>query len=58
MDHWDATLPDFVYRVNYEKMITNQEEETRSLLNFCELEFEDRTLQFYNTKRAVKTASF
>ena len=57
MDHWDATLPDFVYRVNYEKMITNQEEETRSLLNFCELEFEDRTLQFYNTKRAVKTAS-
>jgi tetratricopeptide (TPR) repeat protein len=57
MDHWDATLPDFVYRVNYEKMITNQEEETRNLLNFCELEFEDRTLQFYNTKRAVKTAS-
>ena len=57
MDHWDEMLPDFVYRVNYEKMITDQEEETRNLLNFCELEFEDRTLQFYNTKRAVKTAS-
>ena len=57
MDHWDAMLPDFIYRVHYEKMITDQEEETRNLLNFCELEFEDRTLQFYNTKRAVKTAS-
>ena len=57
MDHWDETLPGFVYRVNYEQMISNQEEETRKLLNFCNLDFEDQTLEFYNTKRAVKTAS-
>ena len=57
MDHWDETLPGFVYRVNYEQMISDQEEETRKVLNFCDLDFEDQTLEFYNTKRAVKTAS-
>jgi len=57
MDHWDTTLPDFVYRVNYEQLISNQEEETKNLLNFCQLDFEAKTLQFYKTKRAVKTAS-
>jgi len=57
MDHWDETLPGFVYRVNYEQMIFDQEEETRKVLNFCDLDFEDQTLEFYNTKRAVKTAS-
>ena len=57
MDHWDATLPDFVYRVNYEKMITNQEEETRKLLKYCELEWDENCLNFHKNKRAVKTAS-
>jgi|TARA_B110000116_G_C16778765_1_gene557184 tetratricopeptide (TPR) repeat protein len=57
MDHWDKTLPDFVYRVNYEQLISNQEGETKNLLDFCQLDFEKETLQFYNTKRAVKTAS-
>ena len=57
MDHWDETLPGFVYRVNYEQKIPDQEEETRKVLNFCDLDFEDQTLEFYNTKRAVKTAS-
>ena len=57
MDHWDKTLPDFVYRVSYEQLISDQEGETKNLLDFCQLDFEKETLQFYNTKRAVKTAS-
>jgi len=57
MDHWDAVVPDFVHRVNYEDVVSNQEEETKKLLNFCGLEFESETLEFYKTKRAVKTAS-
>jgi len=57
ISHWESVLPKKVYRVKYEELIANQEEETKNLLNFCQLDFEAQTLQFYKTKRAVKTAS-
>ncbi len=57
MDHWDRVLPGKVYRVIYEEIVGNQEEETRRLLDFCNLSFEKNCLKFYETKRPVKTAS-
>ena len=50
-------VPDKVYLVEYEKMIANQEEETKKLLKFCDLSFQENCLKFYENKRAVKTAS-
>ena len=57
MDHWDEVLPGKVHKVAYEDMVQNQEQETRKLLNYCNLPFEEQCLKFYETKRAVKTAS-
>ena len=57
MDHWDEILPGKVHKVVYEDMVQNQEEETRKLLDYCNLPFEEQCLKFYETKRAVKTAS-
>ena len=57
MDHWDKVLPNKVYRLNYEDLVTNQEEETIKLLRYCELEFEQQCIKFYETERAIKTAS-
>ena len=57
MNHWDKVLPGKVYRVVYEDVVSNQEKETRELLDFCNLPFEEDCLRFYETKRAVKTAS-
>ena len=57
MDHWDEILPGKVHKVVYEDMVQNQEEETRKLLDYCNLPFEEECLKFYETKRAVKTAS-
>ena len=57
MDHWDEILPGKVHKVVYEDMVQNQEEETRKLLDHCNLPFEEQCLKFYETKRAVKTAS-
>ena len=57
MDHWDEVLPGKVYRVFYENIVENQEDETKNLLEFCNLPFEENCLRFYETKRAVKTAS-
>jgi len=57
MDHWDKVLPGYVYRVQHEDLLNNQERVTRDLIDFCEVDFESSTLEFYKTKRAVKTAS-
>ena len=57
MDHWEKVLPGKVHRINYEEVVLNQEEETRKLLNFCGLPFEENCLRFYDTKRPIKTAS-
>ena len=57
MAHVDAVLPGRVHRVIYERMVDETEEEIRALLNYCGLEFEPACLSFYETDRAVRTAS-
>jgi len=57
MDFWHQLFPDRIYDMCYEDLTTNQEEETRKLLEYCELEWDDNCLSFHKNKRAVKTAS-
>ena len=57
MSHVDAVLPGRVHRVIYETMVADPEKETRRLLTYCGLPFEDACLRFYENDRAVRTAS-
>ncbi len=57
MDHWDDVLPEKVLRVQYEDVVADTEAQVRRLLDYCELPFEENCLQFYETERAVRTAS-
>jgi tetratricopeptide (TPR) repeat protein len=57
MDHWDAVLPGRVHRVQYEEMVADTEVQIRALLDYCELDFEEQCLKFYETDRAVRTPS-
>ena len=57
MDHWDAVLPGRVHRVQYEEMVVDTEAQIRALLDYCELDFEQQCLRFYETDRAVRTPS-
>ena len=57
MTFWHELFPNKIYDISYESLTTNQEEETRKLLEYCELEWDDNCLNFHNSKRAVKTAS-
>jgi tetratricopeptide (TPR) repeat protein len=57
MAHYDAVLPGRVHRVVYERMVEDPENEIRNLLSYCELPFEPACLKFYETERAVRTAS-
>jgi len=57
MSHWNTILPNFIYNIKYETLISNTESEIRDLLKFCELEWAKDCLSFYNNKRPIKTAS-
>jgi len=58
MEHWKSLFPGKILDLHYENMIENQESESRRLVEYCGLEWEDRCLQFHKTRRSVKTASF
>ncbi len=57
MDYWHEILPGKVLDVQYEEMVADQENQTRRLLEHCGLPWEDNCLRFYETDRAVVTAS-
>jgi tetratricopeptide (TPR) repeat protein len=57
MAHVDGMLPGRVHRVIYERMVDDTEGEIRALLDYCGLPFEPACLSFYETERAVRTAS-
>jgi len=57
MRHWHEVLPGKVLDVHYEKMVSDQEGQTRRLLAHCGLDWEDACLRFYETQRAIRTAS-
>ena len=57
MDHWDAVLPGRILHVQYEDVVNNLETQVRKILEYCELPWEDACLKFFESDRAVNTAS-
>lgn len=57
MRHWDALLPGRIYECNYETMIADQEAESRRLIDFLGLPWDDACLRFYEADRSVTTPS-
>jgi len=57
MDFWQQLYPGKIHKINYEELTTNQEEETRKLLAYCNLDWDENCLNFHANKRAVQTAS-
>jgi tetratricopeptide (TPR) repeat protein len=58
MEYWKQLLPDFIYDISYEKLVENQEFESKKLLDFCNLDWDKNCLTFYRNKRGIVTASF
>jgi hypothetical protein len=57
MDFWHQLFPGKIYDMCYEDLTTNQEEETKKLLQYCELDWDENCLSFHKNKRTVETAS-
>lgn len=57
MAHWREVLPGGLFEIGYEQIIENQENETRKLLEYCGLPWDDACLNFHRAGRRVLTSS-
>lgn len=58
MKHWESVLATPILTLRYEDLVEDQEGNTRKLLEFCGLEWNDACLQFHKSERIVATASY
>lgn len=58
MAHWHKTLSIRILDVSYEALVSDPEREVRTLLEFCDLSWDPRCLEFHKTKRYINTASY
>ena len=54
---WKEYFPDCLLDIEYEKLVTDTKKETKKMLDFCELNWEENCLNFSNNKTPIKTAS-
>lgn len=57
MEHWRRVLPASVLQIDYEAMVSDQEGQSRRLIDWLGLDWDDRCLSFFKTERLVRTAS-
>ena len=57
MDFWHTLFPNKIYDISYENLTSNQEDETKKLLEYCGLDWDEKCLNFHKNKRIVKTTS-
>jgi len=57
MAHWHRVLPGVVHDVRYEDFVADQEGQTRALMAYLGLPWDDKVLSFHETDRPVRTAS-
>lgn len=57
MDFWRALFPGFIYDISYEKVVDDLAGETKKLLQWIGLEWDENCLTYYKTPGMVTTAS-
>ena len=54
---WKSNLPNAFLDIEYESLVKNTEKETRKILDYCGLDWENNCLDFSKNKTPIKTAS-
>jgi len=57
MNHWHKVIPGRFIEMNYEDLVANQEIESKKLINYIGLNWDEKCLRFYESDRIVRTAS-
>ena len=57
MEHWHNLFPGQIYDIDYEKTVSDTENEARALIDFVGLDWNEACLTPHKTKRPILTAS-
>tara|TARA_S200000501_G_scaffold260815_1_gene244778 strand:- start:1070 stop:2617 length:1548 start_codon:yes stop_codon:yes gene_type:complete len=57
MSFWHNKIPNYIYDCNYENLVENQVEETKRLIEFCNLEWEENCIDYTKNNSGIKTIS-
>ncbi|MDA8542625.1 sulfotransferase [Rhodobacteraceae bacterium] len=57
MEHWRTEFPGEFLEIKYEENVHNLESQAKKLIDYLDLPWNEKCLEFYNVDRAVKTAS-
>ena len=57
MKHWQTVIPDRFIEMRYEDLVANQEEESKRLINYIGLDWDEDCLRFFESDRIIRTAS-
>tara|TARA_Y100001970_G_scaffold168574_1_gene206132 strand:- start:700 stop:2286 length:1587 start_codon:yes stop_codon:yes gene_type:complete len=58
MKFWKSKIPNFIFDVEYEKLVNDKEQEIKKILNFCDLKWDEKCLNpDKNSKTPIKTVS-
>ena len=51
--NFEKALPNFIYDLQYEKFVSNPENESKKLMKFCDLPWDKKCLEFYKRKDLI-----
>ena len=57
MDHWEALFPDGIFELRYEELVRDPERASRELIDYLDLPWDERCLEFYKNTRAIMSPS-
>ena len=57
MNFWKDSFPKVIKNTKYEKLIDNPKIEIKKIINYCNLDWNEKCLEFYNNNRPINTAS-
>lgn len=57
MSHWEDLFPDEIFTVRYEDLVLDQERVSKQLIEYIDLEWDDKCLDFHSNERNVLSPS-
>ena len=57
INFWNTKTENFIYTVEYEKLVNDFENNLKKILEFCNLPFEENCKNFHKSNSIVKTLS-
>ena len=57
MNYYKEVFGQQILNIKYEEVVANTKKETKKILDYLDLNFEENCLEFYKNKRHIRTAS-